>query len=166
MSEFIVTVNGTKKDIRFFDGNEIFINDVKHSYELIKLSSDSYVLKLDNTFYDIPSGIRNNGKSLVTVGGENFEVVVRSYLQEKAAGIIEQKNKSAHGMEVKAPMPGMIVKIKITEGSVVEQGAAILILEAMKMENEVRSPSGGILKKIFVKEGETVEKGTILFLIE
>lgn len=166
MSEFIVTVNGYKKDIRFLDGNEIFINDVKHRYELLKLSSDSYLLKLDNSFYEIPSEIKKNGKSLITVGGENFEVVVRSYLQEKAAGIIEQKNKSVHGMEVKAPMPGMIVKIKTTEGSRVEQGDAVLILEAMKMENEVRSPSGGILKKLYIKVGETVEKGTTLFLIE
>ncbi len=166
MSEFIVTVNGAKKDIRFFDGNEIFINNVKHQYELLKLSSDSYLLKLDNTFYEIPSVINNNGKSLITAGSENFEVVVRSYLQEKAAGIIEQKNKSLHGMEVRAPMPGMIIKIKTTEGSGVEHGDAVLILEAMKMENEVRTPSGGILKKIYVREGETVEKGTTLFLIE
>jgi biotin carboxyl carrier protein len=166
MNEFVVTINGQKKNIRFLNGTEIFVDDIKYEYELIKLISGSYLLRLNNKFYEIPQEIKNGGGSVVSVGGENFEVMVRSMLQEKAAGIIELKNAASYRMEVKAPMPGMIVKIKTSENSHVSQGDAVLILEAMKMENEVRSPFNGTLKEIFVKEGMAVEKGAKLFLIE
>jgi biotin carboxyl carrier protein len=166
MNEYVVTINGEKKNIRFLNGTEIFVDDKRYEYELIKLISGSYILRLNNNFYEIPQEIKNGGSSIISVGGENFDVMVRSMLQEKAAGIIEQKNAAFSRMEVKAPMPGMIVKIKTLENSQITQGDAVLILEAMKMENEVRSPFNGTLKEIFVKEGMAVEKGAKLFLIE
>lgn len=166
MNEFVVTVNGIKKNVRFLNGTEIYIDDIKHEYELIKLNTGSYILRLDNEFFDIPSESRNGDTRMISVGGENFEIMVRSALQERAAGLIEQKNAFLHKMEVKAPMPGLIVKIKFEEGSKVEHGDAVIILEAMKMENEVRSPFRGTLKNIYVREGSAVEKGTVLFLIE
>jgi glutaconyl-CoA/methylmalonyl-CoA decarboxylase subunit gamma len=166
MNEFVVTIDGIKKRISFLNGSEIFIDDKKYTYELLKLNRESYLLRLDNNFYEIPVEVRNGESSFITVGGENFEVTVRSALQEKAASLIAQKDAGAHKREVKAPMPGMIVKIKLSEGGEVDQGDAVIILEAMKMENEVRSPFKGLLKKIYVKEGMAVEKGANLFLVE
>lgn len=63
-------------------------------------------------------------------------------------------------------MPGMILKLKKKKGDKVSHGEAVMILEAMKMENEIRSIKGGIIKEIFVKEGIIVEKGTVLFSVE
>jgi biotin carboxyl carrier protein len=166
MNEFVVTINGEKKNISFLNGREIFIDNKKYDYELIKLTSGSYLLRLNNNFYEIPLEVKNGNDSVISVGGENFEVTVRSLLQEKAASIIEQKNAASYRMEVKAPMPGMIIKLRIPLGSEVNQGDAVLILEAMKMENEVRSPFNGRLVDIYVKEGMAVDKGTKLFLIE
>jgi biotin carboxyl carrier protein len=166
MNEFVVTINGEKKNIRFLNGTEIFIDEERYEYELTKLTAGSYLLKLNNNFYEIPLEMRNGQGSVISVGGETFEVTVRSLLQEKAASIIEQKTAASTRMEVKAPMPGMIVKIKILPGSQVNHGDAVLILEAMKMENEVRSPFKGTLKEVFIKEGMAVEKGSKLFLIE
>lgn len=166
MNEFVVTINGIKKNIRFIDGTEIFVDYKKYEYELMLLTADSYLLRLNNNFYEIPAEKKNGPNSSISVGGENFEVIVRSALQEKAAGIIDKQNTGLQQMLVKAPMPGMIVKIKIQEGSEVGQNDSVIILEAMKMENEVRSPFKGILKDIFVKEGMAVEKGANLFLIE
>jgi biotin carboxyl carrier protein len=166
MNEFVVTINGLKKNIKFLNGKEIFIDEVRYEYEFMQLTAESYLLRLNNNFYEIPSPVKNGAAAHISVGGENFEVIVRSALQDKAAGLIDQKNAAMHRMVVKAPMPGMIIKIKINEGSQVEQGDAVLILEAMKMENEVRSPFKGTLKTIYIKEGMAVEKGADLFLIE
>ena len=69
-------------------------------------------------------------------------------------------------MEVKAPMPGMILKVNKQVGEEVLSGESVIILEAMKMENELRSPVTGKLKELFVKEGNPVEKGIKLFSIE
>ena len=67
---------------------------------------------------------------------------------------------------VDAPMPGNIWKILVKEGQEVKRGDVLLILEAMKMENEYKSPAHGTIKKIFVKEGDNVESNQVLIVIE
>ncbi|HCW07399.1 MAG TPA: acetyl-CoA carboxylase biotin carboxyl carrier protein subunit [Cytophagales bacterium] len=67
---------------------------------------------------------------------------------------------------IKAPMPGLVIDMKVKVGDAVKAGDPLLILEAMKMENEIRSVNKGIIKEIFVKEGAAVEKGAILFSVE
>ncbi|WP_297437439.1 acetyl-CoA carboxylase biotin carboxyl carrier protein subunit [Thermococcus sp.] len=63
---------------------------------------------------------------------------------------------------VTAPMPGKILRILVKEGEQVKTGQGLLILEAMKMENEIPAPKNGIIKKILVKEGDTVNTGQTL----
>ena len=64
--------------------------------------------------------------------------------------------------EVKAPMPGMVLKILVTEGDQVNKGDALLVLEAMKMENIIKSPADGLVKKINAVQGTAVEKNQVL----
>jgi biotin carboxyl carrier protein len=68
--------------------------------------------------------------------------------------------------EIKAPMPGLVLDIHIQEGDTVEQGNALLILEAMKMENVIKSPGKGIVKAVHVKKGQPVEKNQLLLEME
>lgn len=63
---------------------------------------------------------------------------------------------------IKAPMPGLIINLKVAEGDTVKTGDQLLILEAMKMENILKSPGDGVVKKIKVKKGDSVEKNQIL----
>ena len=62
-------------------------------------------------------------------------------------------------------LPGVVTKIIVKEGESVKKGDTIMILEAMKMENEVKSPKDGVVKQIVVKEGDRVEVGDILAVI-
>lgn len=68
--------------------------------------------------------------------------------------------------DVTASMPGQVISLMLEEGAKVEEGQMVLILEAMKMENEIIAPKSGILKKIAAKEGTLVMKGDLLFEIE
>ncbi|MDZ7649219.1 MAG: acetyl-CoA carboxylase biotin carboxyl carrier protein subunit [Cytophagales bacterium] len=63
---------------------------------------------------------------------------------------------------IKAPMPGLIIDLKIQVGDSVKPGDALLILEAMKMENILKSPGEGVVKTIKVKKDDSVEKGQVL----
>lgn len=63
---------------------------------------------------------------------------------------------------IKAPMPGLIIDLKISAGDTVKTGDPLLILEAMKMENILKSPGDGVVKSVKVKKGDSVEKGHIL----
>ena len=72
----------------------------------------------------------------------------------------------AGGVLLRAPMPGNVVKIIAQEGSTVKQGEPVIILEAMKMNNEIPSPVSGTIKEIKVKEGETIDSEDIIAIIE
>jgi biotin carboxyl carrier protein len=63
---------------------------------------------------------------------------------------------------VRAPMPGLILRLEVTEGQSVAAGQGVVIMEAMKMENELRADGGGIVSHIRVVVGQAVEKGTVL----
>lgn len=63
---------------------------------------------------------------------------------------------------LRAPMPGLVVQVAVDEGQVVEAGDTVLIVEAMKMENELRAPSAGRVKRLLATPGDAVEKGRLL----
>ena len=63
---------------------------------------------------------------------------------------------------VKAPMPGLVIDLKVKAGDTVKAGDALLILEAMKMENILKSPGEATIKNVKIKKGDTVEKGQVL----
>ena len=66
-----------------------------------------------------------------------------------------ESSENAKNKDVKAPMPGMVLNILVGEGDLVEKDAPLVILEAMKMENELRTATGGIVESIHVKAGDT-----------
>lgn len=68
--------------------------------------------------------------------------------------------------EIKAPMPGLVLKILVAPETEVKKGDSLLILEAMKMENIIKAPSDFKIKKINIKAGETVEKNQVMLVLE
>jgi pyruvate carboxylase subunit B len=166
MSEFIVSVNSKKKNVKISDNSVIYVNDIEYNQELYYLSGDTYMLKVDNKMYEISAGRIDHERYSVSIDGKNLEVLIRTSLQEKAAKLSELKAAVTHKMERKAAMPGLVLKIKKQAGDSVAQGESVMILEAMKMENDVRAQASGKIKSINVKEGMAVEKGFTLFTIE
>lgn len=79
-------------------------------------------------------------------------------LRELAAG----GAKSGPSGVVKAPMPGMILRLQVERGQRIKTGGGLLVLEAMKMENEIRAPRDGVVTQIYVEAGSVVEKGAPL----
>lgn len=63
---------------------------------------------------------------------------------------------------IKAPMPGLILKVLVTEGQAIKKGEPVLILEAMKMENVFKAPGDAVVKAIKIEERQAVEKGEVL----
>ena len=72
---------------------------------------------------------------------------------------------SAGAVEVKAPMPGNILKVNVTQGQAVKSGDVLCVLEAMKMENEIMAPKDGTVTQVLVAKGATVDTGAPLVVI-
>jgi biotin carboxyl carrier protein len=104
---------------------------------------------------------------VVSVNGASILTKIRTSLEEKAFQLLSfSKNNANNKIEVKSPMPGLVLKVKKQKGESIKKGEAVLILEAMKMENEIKSPADGILEEIFVKEGTAIEKNISLFTVK
>jgi biotin carboxyl carrier protein len=65
-----------------------------------------------------------------------------------------------------APMPGLVVRVEVEVGQHVKAGQGVVVVEAMKMENELKAPGDGVIAEIRAKTGETVEKGAVLLVLE
>jgi len=94
--------------------------------------------------------------------GERFEVEVRDDRSKQIEALTGQGPKTAVGGVVKAPMPGLVVRVEVQLGQHVAPGTGIVVVEAMKMENELRAQTRGVVAQIHVKAGDRVEKGAAL----
>ena len=98
----------------------------------------------------------------IKVNGQLYEVKV----QDKFDLLLQQLGMSnagsKHVKDLKAPMPGLILDIKVTEGQAVQKGDPLIILEAMKMENIIKAPADGTVKQIKARKGDSVEKNQVL----
>jgi biotin carboxyl carrier protein len=166
MSELVAYIGKKVKKIEFSDDSIIKINSKKIQFNLLSLDPKTYLVGLGNKLFEATAQKLDDEKYSISVNGKLFEVEIRTALQEKAKKLLEASSATNHKLEVKAPMPGMILKVKKREGEKVIAGEPVIILEAMKMENELRAPVAGKLKELFVAEGSPVEKGIKLFSIE
>ena len=104
---------------------------------------------------------------------EEFEVLLQgdchkfTLMNEQRRAMIRAGGKGSAGKAMlTSPMPGKVVKLLVKEGQEVEAGQGVIVVEAMKMENELKSALAGKVKEIFVGEGEVVESGAKLLLVE
>ena len=104
--------------------------------------------------------------------GEGYAVALRegtfevALAEAGAAGAVAHRKAASGPAKVFAPMPGKIVRVAAGAGQAVKAGECLLVMEAMKMENEIRAPRDGHVKDVRVNEGQAVESGALLILVE
>lgn len=108
-------------------------------------------------------------KYRVNVNGTVFEVEIEEMTGAPAAPAAAPAPAApaapAGGEKITAPMPGTILAVNVTNGSAVKKGDVLMILEAMKMENEIMAPCDGAVTSVAVTKGASVESGTLLCTI-
>lgn len=98
----------------------------------------------------------------IEIEGENFDIQIKDELDQVLDKMGFNAVAGKQIKEIKAPMPGLVLEVAVTEGQQVQQGDKILILVAMKMENSIVISTAATIKRIVVKPGEAVEKGQVL----
>ncbi len=104
------------------------------------------------------------GETNIVVGHERFRVVVRDPRSLRSRRGADTGGQGAR--KITAPMPGKVVRVLAAVGTEVETGQAVLVIEAMKMQNELKAPKKGKVTKLTVSEGAAVEAGQILAEVE
>ncbi len=102
------------------------------------------------------------GRWTLGLVGERVEVAVQDERSRRIEAASGKGKRSGGGGTVRAPMPGLVVRIEVAEGQRVDAGAGLVVVEAMKMENELRAPRPGMVQTVHVAVGQAVEKGASL----
>jgi len=116
-----------------------------------------YSVIIDGRSYEVDVRSRDD-KLLIEIDGETYTVTAMDEKKKALMGI-SQSRKPAGRAVICAPMPGRVVKLLKQKGEQIRRDEGILIIEAMKMENELRAESEGVIKELFVNPGDTVEAG-------
>lgn len=109
---------------------------------------------------------KNSGGYLVHLDGRVFECRLEDERLARLKGLTASGDSSHKGKELKAPMPGLVLAVEIKEGDRVHPGQGLVIIEAMKMENEIKVAFEGTAKSIRVKPGKAVEKNEVMIVFD
>lgn len=144
--------------------NGFLVDGNPFQWDKIKISEGYFHIIYQNRNYraEVISADKGTKNFVFKINGKNYSVD----LKDKFDLLLERMgmNTATAGKInlIKAPMPGLIIDLKVKAGDAVKQGDQLLILEAMKMENILKSHGEGIVKTVRVKKGDTVEKGQVL----
>ena len=163
---YITTVEGKDFTVEIVDEKHVNVNGKVYQVDFESVSGQPvYSLIVDGKSHE----------SYIARGDDNWQVLLRGRLYPVT--VVDEREKRlraaagggvAEGGEfvLKAPMPGLVVAVTVSEGQEVKKGQVILILESMKMQNELKAPRDGVVQRIKVKAGESVEqKQTLLSMM-
>ncbi len=166
MNEYIANIEDKKYLISSDDFNIVKIDKNKINIKIDKISEYSYKLKFENKVYIITTSRINDGKRSFLVNGNYFEGSIRTLLEDKVNEYSKTMSSGKSAKTIKSPMPGLVLKITKKVGEKVEAGESLLLLEAMKMENDLKAVTNGVIKEILVNVGSSVEKNETLIILD
>jgi biotin carboxyl carrier protein len=132
---------------------------------LTKIENHRYSLLLNNESF-IVNAEKTDKQYTTIIRGKQFELSIDDEKSKAWKLLLEKSGAGSSDATLKAPMPGLVVKFLVEEGQAVEKGDPVLVLSAMKMENEIKASSAGIVSRIHCKENVAVEKNDILISFE
>lgn len=160
------------------------LEGAEHEIEVEELSADSFAIRFGAHRFE--ADLRRVGPASfsVIVDNRSFdfdvvrdgeETVVASRTGSRRLTVVDSARRASHGakrrevtgrVEIKSAMPGRVVSVLVASGDEVKEGQGVIVVEAMKLENELKSPKSGNVVEVKVVAGQTVEKGVLMIVIE
>ncbi len=151
------------------EGTRVFAEIAGRRYELDARETEAgvYLLVCEGYVYECrveSEAGAERGTSRVSVSNHVYEVALSD--PKRLRGVGSGGAAASGRTEIKAPMPGKVVRVLVEVGAPVEAGDALLVVEAMKMQNEMKSPQAGTVVEIHARPGQTVNAGDVLIIVE
>ena len=146
------------------DGYRLLLDGQPMEADAIQVSQSVISILIDGQSYEIHATPLVDGKLKLQCGPHEFtaDVMDRRAWRGRKLGGIEAEGRQ----QIIAPMPGKVVRLLVMVGDNVEAGQGLLVVEAMKMQNEIRSPKSGKVERLQAKEGQNVNAGDVLAWVE
>ena len=165
--KYVVEVNGERIEVDV-DGERVTVNGETLAVTLTDVEGTPVsLLRVGDQVHRVvarSAGMR--GRYSLALDGHRYEVEALDERTRAVRDLSALSEKSAGPAPVIAPMPGLVVRVSVQPGDQVQAGQGIVVMEAMKMENELRASSAGTVKAVRVTAGTAVEKGTVLVELE
>ena len=164
--KYVATVNDESRVVELTttsDGYRVAVGDDVWEVDARRTPSGVYSLLIDGVSY-VATVFERDGASIVEVGGEWYEVVVEDQMRH----VIRTHGGAAGGARSRtltAPLPGKISRVVVRPGDTVQPGDTLLVIEAMKMENEFKAVAAGTVAEVRVAAGQAVNAGDVLVVM-
>lgn len=143
---------------------ELILDGVRTEVDVVKSGPTVYSMIENGHQVEAMVDDKTDSDMDVTVGGRLFHFTV---VDERSRALLSTASVQATGPQrIEAEMPGKVVRALVSVGDEVSADSGVMIVEAMKMENEIKSPIDGVVTELAVETGQTVEPGNLLFVVE
>jgi len=165
--KFDVQIAGTTRTVELHRDShrwKISLDGTPLDADAVEISPNVLSVLLNGESYEVHLAAANDGKLTLQTRHHDFiaDVVDPRAWRGRRHGAVEAEGRQ----QIVAPMPGKVVRLMVKAGDKVEAGQGLLVVEAMKMQNEVRSPKTGTVERLLAKEGQPVNAGEILAWID
>jgi biotin carboxyl carrier protein len=144
--------------------DDFVVNGEMFQWDLLKISDGYFHILHEQKSYraEVVKVDATTKTCVIKINGRTYPVELKDKFDLLLEKMGMNSQASSTVTNIKNPMPGLIIDLKVKEGDVVKVNDVLLILEAMKMENIIKSPGEGVVKTVKVKKGDSVEKGQVL----
>ena len=158
--KYFVTIESRTVEVEV-DGSRVVVGGEPFEVHIAAVpGTPLYHLLLGGESWTVATqALEGQGRWALGVVGERVEVQVVDERAQQIRRLTGTPGSPPVGGTVRAPMPGLVVRVAVAVGQRVEAGAGLVVVEAMKMENELRAPHAGVVETVHVTPGTTVEKG-------
>jgi pyruvate carboxylase subunit B len=166
--KYVVEINGQTREVMLADGAVAFEDQQARPAELSEIEgSPIRMVRIgDEVFRVVVEKREGRGRYFLWIDGYRFEVEALDERRRVLRDLTAAAAGPSGPAPILAPMPGLIVRVNVAVGDTVEAGQGVVMMEAMKMENELRATAAGKVRSVEVTPGTAVEKGALLVSLE
>jgi biotin carboxyl carrier protein len=162
--KYQVVVEGRTFEIEVGPGGRVWVNRRPLSVDLGRVDGQHFSLLVDHRSYETHVEMNEAGECQVVVAGRSYRACLREEHRPVTGPV--HCHRGDGPVEVSAPLPGLLVEVRVAEGQQVGEGEVVVVLESMKMHLELRAPRPGVVRALCATVGQEIAQGDILAVIK
>jgi biotin carboxyl carrier protein len=163
--KYITTVNGVDFEVELLGNGKVNVNGEEYDVDFQEVGGQLiFTLLVNGRSYEAHISQEEEDIHILLQG----DLYTTQVIDEREKRLREASGEVSSGTGefiLKAPMPGLVVKVPVNENDHINQGDVLVILESMKMQNELKSPREGLVTDVKINKGDNVEKGDVLLIL-